>query len=68
MEISTFKDDLLDLSDFANRLYKFIQVERHYVEGGLVLAFSSKFGSGKTTFLKMWKYLPEDVEVSARKC
>jgi len=26
-----------------------------YVEGGLVLSLTSKYGSGKTTFLEMWK-------------
>ena len=55
MEVSTFDDDLLGLSEFAKRLEKFIEVEHRFVEGSLVLALSSKFGSGKTTFLKMWK-------------
>ncbi|NOY40922.1 MAG: hypothetical protein GXP26_03670 [Planctomycetes bacterium] len=59
MELSTFDhdfdDDLLDLSDFAKRLEKFIKTEHQFVQGSLVLALSSKFGSGKTTFLKMWK-------------
>ena len=54
MEISTFKEDLLSLQDFAKRLEKFILVESDYVEGSLVIGLSSKFGSGKTTFLKMW--------------
>ena len=55
MEPSTFDDDLLNLSDFAKRLEKFIEVEHHFVQGSLVLALNSKFGSGKTTFLEMWK-------------
>lgn len=55
MEVSTFDDDLLDLSAFAQRLTKFIDVEQRFVQGSLVVALSSKFGSGKTTFLKMWK-------------
>lgn len=54
MEISTFKDDLLGLEDFAKRLEKFILIESDYVEGSLVIGLSSRFGSGKTTFLKMW--------------
>ncbi|HET7308006.1 MAG TPA: P-loop NTPase fold protein [Gammaproteobacteria bacterium] len=54
MDISTFEDDLLDLSEFASRLEEFINIERHFVSGGLVLALSSRFGSGKTTFLRMW--------------
>lgn len=55
MEITTFKDDLLSLEFFSNRLEAFITTENDYVEGSLVLALTSKFGSGKTTFLQMWK-------------
>jgi hypothetical protein len=55
MKIFTFEDDLLGLESFARRLEKYIATEQDYVEGGLVLALTSKFGSGKTTFLKMWK-------------
>lgn len=64
MDVSTFDDDLLggDLSEFAKRLEKFIEVEHHFVQGSLVLALSSKFGSGKTTFLKMWKSALESGE------
>ena len=54
MNIATFKDDLLELHDFATRLEQFIDTEHEFVEGGLVVALSSKFGSGKSTFLKMW--------------
>jgi len=54
MHVMTFDNDLLGLSDFAQRLEKFIDVEQRYVPGSLVLALSSKFGSGKTTFLNMW--------------
>jgi tRNA A37 threonylcarbamoyladenosine biosynthesis protein TsaE len=54
MDVSTFDDDLLGLSEFARRLEKFIEAEHHFVQGSLVLALSSKFGSGKTTFLRMW--------------
>jgi hypothetical protein len=55
MTITTFEEDLLGLSDFRERLEKFIVTEERYVEGSLVLALSSKYGSGKTTFLNMWK-------------
>jgi len=55
MNISTFEDDLLELKDFSDRLESFIVTEVDYVEGSLVLALSSKYGSGKTTFLEMWK-------------
>jgi len=36
MNISTFKDDLLELEDFASRLESFIDTEVDYVEGSLV--------------------------------
>jgi len=55
MKISTFKDDLLGLDGFADRLEDFITTEHDYVEGSLVLALTSKYGSGKTTFFEMWK-------------
>ncbi len=55
MSVTTFADDLLGLESFAKRLEKFIDTEHHFVEGGLVLALSSKYGTGKTTFLKMWR-------------
>nr|VFJ64084.1 MAG: KAP family P-loop domain-containing protein [Candidatus Kentron sp. DK] len=62
MKISTFDDDLLELREFADRLGRFIATERDYVEDGLVLALTSKFGSGKTTFLAMWKASLEGTE------
>ena len=55
MIITTFDQDLFDLKPFAQRLQAFIEVEHQFVEGSLVIALNSKFGSGKTTFLQMWK-------------
>ena len=55
MNITTFDNDLLDLRPFAERLQRFINVEHQFVDGSLVIALSSKFGSGKTTFFQMWK-------------
>ena len=55
MKITSFDNDLLDLRPFAERLQSFIDVEHQFVEGSLVIALGSKFGSGKTTFLQMWK-------------
>ncbi|NNJ84526.1 MAG: hypothetical protein HKP13_06260, partial [Gammaproteobacteria bacterium] len=55
INISTFQEDLLELQDFARRLEKFIETEQGFVDGSLVIALTSKFGSGKTTFLRMWK-------------
>lgn len=54
-QVETFEGDLLGLTEFADRLEQFIQVEHNFVAGGLVLALSSRFGSGKTTFLTMWR-------------
>ena len=55
MEISTFEDDSLELSNFGLRLKEFIDIEDQFVQGSLVVALSAKFGFGKTTFLQMWK-------------
>ena len=55
MNITKFENDLLDLHPFAERLQKFIEIEHQFVDGSLVIALSSKFGSGKTTFFQMWK-------------
>lgn len=54
MEVTKFDEDLLELREFSERLEKFIEVEHDYVEGSLVVALSAKFGSGKTSFLRMW--------------
>lgn len=54
MIISKFDEDLLGLNEFSKRLNRFIDTEHDFVEGGLVIALTSRFGSGKTTFLKMW--------------
>tara|TARA_B110000908_G_C10246519_1_gene449131 strand:+ start:913 stop:2277 length:1365 start_codon:yes stop_codon:yes gene_type:complete len=55
MDIETFEDDLLGLKEFSEKLGKFIKTEHRYVEGSLVIALSSKYGSGKSAFLRMWK-------------
>ena len=55
MRIQSFADDLLDLSAFGERLKQFIDTEHAFVEGGLVVALNSPFGSGKSTFLRMWR-------------
>lgn len=67
MKISTFKEDLFELEEFAHRLENFIATEHHYVEGSLVLALTSKYGSGKTTFLEMWKRLLESESKTTNK-
>lgn len=62
MKISTFQEDLLGLQDFAHRLQNYIETEHDFVEGSLVIALSSKYGSGKTTFLNMWRSSLESAE------
>lgn len=54
MKVETFEDDLIGLKEFSSRLEHFIAVEHQYVEGSLVVGLSSRFGSGKTSFLRMW--------------
>jgi hypothetical protein len=67
MKIYTFKDDLIGLESFAKRLEDFIATENDYVEGSLVLALTSKYGSGKTTFLEMWKSSIESADDTENK-
>jgi predicted KAP-like P-loop ATPase len=67
MEISTFNDDLFELEDFSRQLDDFISTEHDYVEGSLVIALTSKYGSGKTTFLEMWKSSMSNSDNSADK-
>ncbi len=55
MEISTFKEDLIGLKDFAEQMERFIKVEQRYVAESLVISLNAGFGSGKSTFFKMWK-------------
>lgn len=62
MNITTFKDDLLELRDFSKQLERFIDTEHAFVDGSLVIALSSKFGSGKSTFLNMWRTEIENAE------
>ncbi len=56
MKIESFDEDLFELKSFAARLEKFIQVEQRFVPESLVLSLNASFGSGKTTFLDMWKH------------
>ncbi|HTJ97346.1 MAG TPA: P-loop NTPase fold protein, partial [Rhodocyclaceae bacterium] len=55
MDVSNFTEDLLEREEFAHRLESFLLTEQKFVPDGLVIALSAKFGSGKTTFLRMWK-------------
>ena len=55
MNVNRFSEDLIGLKKFATELEDFIKVEKRFVEGSLVISLNAPFGSGKTTFLKMWK-------------
>jgi hypothetical protein len=56
----TFQDfDKFDRKPFADNLTKAISKFYPFYEESYVLSLNAKFGSGKTTFLKMWK---EDLE------
>ncbi len=54
MKIETFEEDLLNLEGFAEKLENFIKVEHRYVPESLVVSLNGGFGSGKSTFFKMW--------------
>jgi len=55
MKVTSFNEDKLALKAFAERLEKFIEIEKLFVDDSLVLGLTSKYGSGKTTFIEMWK-------------
>lgn len=50
----TFSQDLLGRKGFCDRLERFLDVEKDYVEGGLVVAINGRFGSGKSALIEMW--------------
>lgn len=53
----TFENfDKLDRKPFADRLTKAISNFYKFIDGAYVLSLNAKFGSGKTTFLEMWKH------------
>jgi len=47
--------DAFGWSAFANKLEAFLITERGFVDGSLVVSLNAPFGSGKTTFIHMWK-------------
>lgn len=55
-ETLTFEhDDKFNRLEFAKRLTESITKFHGYYEDSYVLSLNARFGSGKTTFLKMWK-------------
>ncbi|MEQ9414808.1 MAG: P-loop NTPase fold protein, partial [Cyclobacteriaceae bacterium] len=55
MNLTTFDNDLVGWKDFSVRLHEYIDVEHHFVKGSFVIALTAPFGSGKSTFINMWK-------------
>lgn len=50
-----FLEDKLDLQGFSKMLEKYLLVDHDFIEGSLVVSLNATFGSGKSTFLTMWK-------------
>ena len=56
MVTMTFQDfDKFDRKPFAERLTKVVTTFYPFYSEAFVLSLNAKFGSGKTTFLKMWQ-------------
>jgi hypothetical protein len=53
--ISFETTDAFGWSGFAAKLEAFLLTETEFVDGSLVASLNAPFGSGKTTFLRMWK-------------
>lgn len=51
----TFDFDKLDREKLADRLTKAVTTFYPFADGAYVLSLNAKYGSGKTTFLQMWK-------------
>ena len=55
-QLKTFEDfDRLEFGGFAERLTSFIEMEREWVDGALLISLNGEFGSGKSTFFEMWQ-------------
>jgi hypothetical protein len=52
---NTFEHDKLALKPFCEKLEQFVIIDHDFAEGSLVVALTSPFGTGKSTFLRMWK-------------
>lgn len=51
----SFDKDPLNLGPFCEKLQQFLIVEHDFVDGSLVVSLNAPFGSGKSTFLSLWK-------------
>jgi len=52
---NTFDHDKLELKTFCEKLEQFVTIDHDFAEGGLVVGLTSPFGTGKSSFLRMWK-------------
>lgn len=64
-EISFKAVDAFGWEIFAKKLQSFLIIERDVVSGSCVVSLSAPFGSGKTTFLQMWRKLLQQERMSA---
>lgn len=53
--LSFDRDDKLQRKPFCQQLERYLIVESNFIEGSLVATLAASFGSGKTTFIEMWK-------------
>jgi hypothetical protein len=53
---NTFEHDKFALKPFCEKLEQFAIIDHDFAEGSLVVALTSPFGTGKSTFLRMWKH------------
>lgn len=56
MTLTFANDDKFERKQFADRLTKVISTFYPYADDAFVLSLNASFGSGKTTFLEMWKH------------
>lgn len=56
-EENPFQNDLLEMKQYASTLKSIVEM---YADGGGVIALNGDWGSGKTTFSKMWKQYLEN--------
>lgn len=56
-EENPFQNDLLEMKQYASTLKSIVEL---YADGGGVIALNGDWGSGKTTFSKMWKQYLEN--------
>lgn len=61
--VLTFKDDCLNRKEFAEKLTQAITTFYAFEDDAYVLSLNASFGSGKTTFVHMWKNYLEDQDI-----